>query len=175
MTQSPLRFVSIDPGAQGAIAYFDDALLSVEPLPSMTNKNSKGRERVRTCPTGVFRAMKSAHERGARFSIVEDVWGIGGQGAGGAAALGYSVGVVHTACAAAGLEVVKVAALRWKAGAGLLGKKKPASVLKAREVFGPECEAMFQKVRGKLDAKDVEGLAEAALIGRWYLSKGAKK
>lgn len=165
----PAAYVSVDPGAHGAVAYFAPTFVGVAPLPKVVTRTSRGRARVRTCPVGMSHALRFYADLGARYLVRENVWGVAGQGAGGAAALGYSLGVIDAASAAAGLQLVSVSPVKWKHGMGLLGKDKNASAALAREMFGP---LPFMTIRGQRNGAAVEGMAEAALIGAWFARHG---
>ena len=157
--------VGIDPGAQGAIVLLKDGEPTFWPMPVVEHRTSRGKKRPRTDGGGLCVVMHMLRNAGVRTAHIEDVWGIKGQAAGGAATLGYAMGCIETACAAAGIEVVKVSAVRWKYDCGVLKKGKAGAVDAARKNFG--ALPLFAPKRGERTTAQCEGFAEAALIARW--------
>lgn len=168
-------FVGIDPGAQGAIVILRGDSLIPLAMPTVVEKTSRGAKRPRTDYPALKSILREARERGAQCAHVEDVWGIAGQGAGGAAALGHNVGMIEAACHDAGLPIVWVSAVSWKAFFGLTGKGKAAACTLARGVFGGFA-SFFRAVRGVRTQAQAEGFADAALIARFakLTAEGAK-
>ena len=167
MTQHVNFFcVGIDPGAQGAIVMPTTTGLVVCEMPTIQRKTSKGLMRERTDVQELLRIMHSFVIAGARTAIIESVWGVKGQGAGAAAALGHNIGCIETACAVAGLTIERVSPVRWKYDVGILKQGKAGAVVAASQLF-PDAATDFKTVRGKRSEAQAEGNAEAALIAAW--------
>lgn len=141
-------FIAIDPGASGGVAHFSKgALLGVHPM-------TEAKRATRLNIEGV---------------VLEQVNGVPGQSASGAFRFGQSYGHVRGLCDAVDLPITDVPPQVWKGALGLRRGVQTVAAYKrqarelAQELF-PDHAASFAR------AKD-DGLAEAALIGYWYLNK----
>lgn len=170
--------LAIDPGTNGAVAEFhDSALHAVSTLPMQTKKVSRQRNgksvkgNATTLDVHAFshliRDAASAHPGAAMIAVIEQQFARGPErGTGGGAAIGNLMrmyGQLEGLLVGRGWAVTMVAPLRWKNHHRLSGQGKDASRLLARQLYPG------LSVR---KAKD-DGLAEAVLIGRWWLDEEA--
>lgn len=170
--------LAIDPGTTGAIAEFhDNSLHSVATLPMQTRQVSRQRDgksvkgNATTLDVHAFsqliRDAAAAHPGAAMLAVIEQQFARGPErGTGGGAAVGNLMrmyGQLEGTLIGRGWSVSVVAPLRWKNHHGLRGQGKDASRMLARQLYPG------LSVR---NAKD-DGLAEAVLIGRWWLDKVA--
>lgn len=174
-SESNSRIVlGIDPGAKGAIALYNGDKITVFAMPTVDVRSGRT-DKERSDIQGILALTRLAASLGVQKAYVENVWGIRGQGASQAAALGHNRGVLEAACIAAGLKVELVSAQRWKGDTGLIvrGEKadKEKSRAKAIELF-PEDAGFFKPIRGERTTEQAQGHAEAALIARWGYNAG---
>ena len=170
--------LAIDPGTTGAIAEFhDNSLHSVSTLPMQMKKvtRQRGGESVKGNATTLdvhafshmIREAAAAHPGAAMVAVIEQQFARGPErGTGGGANVGNLMrmyGQLEGVLVGRGWSVDVVAPLRWKNHHGLKGQGKDASRLLARQ---------FYPGLAVRNVKD-DGLAEAVLIGRWWLDEVA--
>lgn len=153
-----LYVCGIDPGASGALAFFNAEVGALEVFPMPTVEKRVGsRKRREVDPAGVSAIFtKMRHPQAV---VVERVSSMPGQGVSSTFAFGRGLGVIEGVLAAHELPVIWVAPTVWKRHFDLLKLDKSASRAKAAAVF-PAYEKFFAR------AKD-DGLAEAALMAMW--------
>lgn len=144
---------AIDPGVQGAIAIFDGhELQTVHDMPLARHVGWK-----HNIPdAAVLREMLGDVDR----VIVETIQPRPGNGMGAVAASAVSWGVLLGVCHDIRLEAVTPQ--KWTASLGV-GSDKDLHRSAARNLFGGTW----------FDRKKDDGRADAALIGHWWLTKGA--
>ena len=149
-----MRFVGIDPGVSGAIAFMDggDRLLEVDDMPTLED-GPKGR---RTINAPIFASIIKDYKPEVVF--LEKVGVRPGEGAVGAFSFGRGVGVIEGVCACAGIRVVLLTPQTWKKHVGIAaGSAKDASRSMAIQRW-PNYATFFRRIKD-------DGRAEAALIG----------
>lgn len=106
--------------------------------------------------------------RGADCAVVEEVGARPEQGASAVFTFGMSVGTILGALSAMELPVEMVTPQKWKGSARLGGLSKDRAKTAAREMateLWPSRKSVFR-------VKKNHGLAEAALMARWYFLRG---
>lgn len=153
-----LYICGIDPGASGALAFFNVGVGALEMFPMPTVEKRVGsRKRREVDPLGVSAIFtKMRHPQAV---VIERVSSMPGQGVSSTFAFGRGLGVIEGVLAAHGLPVIWVAPTTWKRHFDLLKQDKSASRAKAAALF-PAYESLFSR------AKD-DGPAEAALMAMW--------
>lgn len=167
-----MYILAIDPGITGAVALLGpDARLLVYDIPVKVLRERKGKTRggkarkpaMEVDVTALSTLLQALALVDPAHVILEDVWGMSGQGAS-QFSLGDSVGAIRAALYAAGLTPQRVAPARWTAGVGIRGSKakatdKAPNLALARQLF-PDKSASFSR-------KKDNGRADAALIAYW--------
>jgi hypothetical protein len=155
--------VAIDPGVTGALARFvRGELVGVRPTP--IDELRKGKSTRRSTSAAALAALLD--DWNADVVVVEDV---GAQGRNGALALwslGHSKGVIEGVAAAQCRRLERVP-LAWKRASGL-SDDKGLSVRRAEERWPGT--SWFRGPRGGL----LDGPAEAALLGIWWIERGSR-
>ena len=149
-------YIGIDPGLNGAIAYFDvkDGHLSIVDMPTFeVKRNNKVKREV--SPSGVAHELTVAGVAGV---VVERVGAMPGQGVTSVFSFGRSVGIIEGVLAARSLAVTIVTPQAWQKAAGVRGGKD-GSRMRACELF-PNYATLFAR-------KKDDGRADAALMA-WY-------
>jgi hypothetical protein len=141
--------VAIDPGRKGGLAWFQGGAL------------------VRLAPASYDALVETLIEDEVSLVVLEKVGGVPGQSAPAAFAFGADTGRWVGIAMGLGVPVAYAPPSVWKAAQGLLRADKWASLEKAKALF-PDYAERFRRVT--VD----DGLAEAALIGHWWLHRGAK-
>jgi hypothetical protein len=155
--------VAIDPGVTGALARFvGGELVDVRATP--IDELRKGKSTRRSTSAAALAALLD--DWAADVVVVEDV---GAQGRNGALALwslGHSKGVIEGVAAAQCRRLERVP-LAWKRASGL-SDDKGLSVRRAEERWPGT--SWFRGPRGG----PLDGHAEAALLGIWWLERGSR-
>lgn len=149
--------VGIDPGASGAIAFFDPkgGTLHVHDMPVMEIERS-GKTKREISPTLLANILHDDH--GHNIVWIEKVGAMPGQGVSSMFQFGRGVGMIEGVIAAEGLSLNYVTPQAWQKAVGVRGGKD-GSRLRAMELF-PKYSDLFR-------LKKWDGRAEAALIA-WY-------
>lgn len=105
---------------------------------------------------------------GMDCGVVEEVGARPEQGASSVFTFGMSVGTVLGAISALGLPIELVSPPKWKASAKLGGLGKDVSKDVARQI----ATELWPDQRPLFKVKKNHGMAEAALMARWYFLKG---
>lgn len=152
--------VSIDPGATGAIAFFENgSLLSVEDMPAI--EVMVGKTKRRRVSAGAVASVLFKHGHVAHV-YTEKVGPMPTDGSQQAFGLGFSAGILDGVVAALGLPISQFTPQAWKKGMGL-DKDKGKCRFRAIQLF-PEHAALFARVKD-------DGRAEAALMGLYAISR----
>lgn len=166
-------YVGIDPGITGAVAVYDAARLRavvydmpVKILRTRSGRTKRGNARkpsLEVDHVGLFQLCRIIALQEPAAVVLEDVWGMPGQGAS-QFSLGDSVGTIRACLHAAGLEYVRVAPARWTSALGIRGVKsqradKSPSLALAAQLFPSQAD----RYRRKID----NGRADASLIAYW--------
>lgn len=143
------RVIGIDPGVTGGVALLVDGTLErVVAMPvfgGLTDGGILSQLIADMTPaTVVIEATQAMPKNGSIASH----------------SLGYNSGVCVGVAQALQLPLIRVRPIEWKRAMGLIGKRKADSRALARELWPAHGESF------KLVKQD--GLAEAALIARWY-------
>lgn len=149
--------VGIDPGASGAIAFFDPkgGTLEVHDMPVMEIERS-GKTKREINPTLLSNILHDDHHHNVVW--LEKVGAMPGQGVSSMFQFGRGVGMIEGVVAAEGLPLNYVTPQAWQKAVGVRGGKD-GSRLRAIELF-PKYANLFAR-------KKDDGRAEAALIA-WY-------
>ena len=149
-------YIGIDPGLNGAIAYFDveDGHLAIVDMPTFeVKRNSKVKREV--SPSGVAHELTVVNVRGV---VLERVGAMPGQGVTSVFSFGRSTGIIEGILAAFEMPVNIVTPQEWQKAAGVRGGKD-GSRMRACELF-PNYATLFAR-------KKDDGRADAALMA-WY-------
>jgi len=149
-------FIGIDPGLNGAIAYFDvkDGHLGIVDMPTFeVKRNNKIKREIN--PAGVAHELEVCDVGGV---VLERVGAMPGQGVSSVFSFGRSTGVIEGVLAAYELPVTIVTPQAWQKAAGVRGGKD-GSRMRACELF-PNFANLFAR-------KKDDGRADAALMA-WY-------
>ena len=151
--------LGVDCGLSGAWALLDDTgrLVDLDDMPA-----SDGTISAHFLTNAI--AMRCPRT-GYRVAVVEIAGAMPGQGVSTTWKFARATGVVEGVLAGLGWPVHTVTPATWKRGLGL-GKDKAASRAMAARLW-PDMAEKFKRVRD-------DGRAEAALIGLWWIEKGAK-
>jgi len=156
-----MRIISFDPGRLASWAVLDTsapqkiAVGEVELI-------GAGRLR-RPCPVHIAELLS-----GIDSAVVEEVGARPGQGASSLFTFGLCVGTILGAVSAHQVQIELVTPQRWKAASRLGGLSTDAAKEAARSFateLWPDHKALFR-------VKKNHGLAEAALMARWYFLSG---
>lgn len=149
--------VGIDPGASGAIAFFDPkaGTLDVHDMPVMEIERS-GKTKREISPKLLANILHDDHSHNIVW--IEKVGAMPGQGVSSMFQFGRGVGMIEGVIAAEGLSLNYVTPQAWQKAVGVRGGKD-GSRLRAVELF-PKYANLFAR-------KKDDGRAEAALIA-WY-------
>jgi len=152
--------VGIDPGASGALAFFDDekCVLEIHDMPVLVVKRNGKLKREVSTPivAGLLRKYEPTH------AYLELVGARPGQGVSSMYQFGRTVGMLEGCLGALMVPTTVVAPQRWQKFTGTRGGKGGAR-LRAAELF-PAFATYFAR------AKD-DGRADAALIAWWGVTK----
>lgn len=149
--------VGIDPGASGAIAFFDPkaGTLDVHDMPVMEiERSGKTKREI----SAVLLANILHDDWNHNIVWIEKVGAMPGQGVSSMFQFGRGVGMIEGVIAAEGLSLNYVTPQAWQKAVGVRGGKD-GSRLRAVELF-PKYANLFAR-------KKDDGRAEAALIA-WY-------
>lgn len=148
--------LAIDPGASGALAFFnpDTGMLDVEDMPTLEVKrgNKMKREISPQMLAGIIASRKPDR------AIIELVGAMPGQGVTSMFAFGKSYGLCIGICAGLQIPVEHVTPAKWKKSVGAR-EGKDGNRMRAAERF-PAYAHLFRRVRD-------DGRADAALIAFW--------
>jgi crossover junction endodeoxyribonuclease RuvC len=148
--------VGIDPGASGALAFFDmeQGALEIIDMPVMEIERS-GKLKREISPTFLAKALD---DFSPAVAYVEKVGAMPGQGVSSMFQFGRGVGMVEGVLAALAIPVYYVTPQQWQKSTGTRGGKD-GSRLRAVELF-PKYAPLFAR-------KKDDGRADAALIA-WH-------
>jgi len=152
-----MMYVGIDPGLNGAVAYFDveNGHLSIVDMPTMeVKRNNKVKREVHAA--GLAHLLAIEFEVGG--VILERVGAMPGQGVTSVFSFGRSTGLIEGVLAAYDLPVTIITPQEWQKAAKVRGGKD-GSRLRACELF-PNYAGLFA-------LKKHDGRADAALMA-WY-------
>lgn len=148
--------LAIDPGAKGALAFFDveKGALVVVDMPTVEVKRGN-KSKVEISPQMVAAEIKS---KLPRIAILERVGAMPGQGVSSMFQFGRGVGMLEGVLSALQIPVTYIAPQTWQKAVGVRGGKD-ANRARAAELF-PAHADLFKR------AKD-DGRADAALMSWW--------
>ncbi len=163
----PTHILAIDPGLQGAFALLNAAARKIEMIWDMPVANGQ------VSPEGVAEIVEMAKfavgpAPQSLRAVVENVSSRPGQAH--AFSFGLSTGIIHGCLGSAQVPFTLVAPSQWKPAMGLqrmANETQAATKTRARILamkLWPERVADFSKVK-------FDGRAEAALIGRFWITK----
>jgi crossover junction endodeoxyribonuclease RuvC len=148
--------LAIDPGASGALAFFnpETGMLDVEDMPTLEVKrgNKIKREISPQMLAGIIASRKPDR------AIIELVGAMPGQGVTSMFAFGKSYGLCIGICSGLQIPVEHVTPQKWKKAVGAR-EGKDGNRMRAAEVF-PGYAHLFRRVKD-------DGRADAALIAFW--------
>jgi len=150
--------LGIDPGATGALAFYDPAcgLLTILDMPTVEIK--RGKRMVKHVDAGLVADTVSIMLDKPTVAFIEKVGAMPGQGVSSMFAFGRAVGVVEGALAGLNVPMTFVPPTVWVRQLGVVGGKD-GSRKRAIELF-PKYAKLFARVKD-------DGRADAALIARY--------
>jgi crossover junction endodeoxyribonuclease RuvC len=148
--------LAIDPGAKGALAFFDvdKGSLVIVDMPTVEVKRGN-KTKLEISPQMVAAEIKS---RGPRIAVLERVGAMPGQGVSSMFQFGRGVGMLEGVLSALQIPVTYIAPQTWQKAVGARGGKD-GNRARAAELF-PAYADLFKR------AKD-DGRADAALMSWW--------
>ena len=158
-------FIGIDPGLEGAWALIGPSG-KLENHYKFETYNETGSKRVLDM-LGLLESLKAVKNScPSVIATLEEIHASAGQGASSIVSMGFSLGVLKMACAAASMPYQVVSPMKWK-NRMLSGmpKEKDASVQKVLQLF-PETREILIGPRGGRD----HNIADAILIAYWAKS-----
>jgi hypothetical protein len=165
-------YIGADPGATGAFGLVWDNWCAVYPVPT----DPKAVAGTSVDDMALLALARELATVGPVLAVLEHVWGMAGQGAGGSFTFGDTTGAMRIALKAAGIRVERASAQRWRNRLGVSGDKAQ-SVAMAIKLF-PGNADLFTPRRKVRTAAQCEGNAEAVLIAefarREYAGEGVK-
>lgn len=156
-----MRIVAFDPGRIASYAILRTQtphLIEVGELDLI----GSGRLR-RPCPVHIRELMG-----GTDCAIIEEVGARPDQGASAVFTFGMCVGTILGAVSAAGVPIELVSPQKWKAASRLGGLAREA----AKDAARAYATELWPDQKGPFRVKKNHGLAEAALMARWYFLAG---
>lgn len=156
-----MRIIAFDPGRLASWAVLDTATPQ-RVLVGEVELIGAGRLR-RPCPVHIAELLE-----GVDSAVVEEVGARPGQGESSLFTFGLCVGTILGAVSAHQVQVELVTPQRWKAASRLGGVSKEAAKDAARS-FATE---LWPDQRPLFRVKKNHGMAEAALMARWYFLAG---
>ena len=156
-----MLIISIDPGINGAICFFENGeVKDVLEMPTMADgKKNKRQVNGRQMYNELSFRIKDYKTQNINV-IVEQVSAMPGQGVTSMFNFGQSFGVIKGICAAMQLPIFFVRPMKWKKHFELINSQKDASRTKAIE--------MFPKISSILSKKKDSNKADAILIASFY-------
>ena len=156
-----MRIIAFDPGRLASWAIMDTTTPQTVRVGEVDLIGS-GRLR-RPCPVHIAELLV-----GVDSAIVEEVGARPGQGESSLFTFGLCVGTVLGAVSAHKVQIELVTPQKWKAASRLGGISKDASKDAARAL----ATELWPEHKGVFRVKKNHGLAEAALMARWYFLTG---
>jgi len=156
-----MRIIAFDPGRLASWAIMDTTTPQTVRVGEVDLIGS-GRLR-RPCPVHIAELLD-----GVDSAIVEEVGARPGQGESSLFTFGLCVGTVLGAVSAHKVQIELVTPQKWKAASRLGGISKDASKDAARAL----ATELWPEHKGVFRVKKNHGLAEAALMARWYFLTG---
>ena len=156
-----MLIISIDPGINGAICFFEDGVVKdVIEMPTMAEgKKNKRQVNGRQMFNELTSRIKGYNIKDINV-VVEQVSAMPGQGVTSMFNFGQSFGVIKGICAAMQLPIFFVRPAKWKKHFELINTQKDASRTRAIE--------MFPKISSILSKKKDSNKADAILIASFY-------
>jgi crossover junction endodeoxyribonuclease RuvC len=156
-----MRITAFDPGREASWARFDtEKPWSIEI--GILNKIGSGRL-LRPCPINLSEVIEDSDQ-----VVVEEVGARNNQGVSSMFTFGLCVGTILGSISAHKKPVVLVTPTKWKS-ASRLGGISDDKVKDAARAYAIELWPEHEKI---LKIKKNHGMAEAALMARWYFLKG---
>lgn len=158
MTHGLKTVLGVDPGLTGALAWLDvtGALIDVVDMPVVA-----GDVDTETL-LALLRQGEAYGGLGVVTAVLEWPGLMPGNGAKSARSMGISLGRLETAILACSIPVTRVTPNVWKRAMGLSADKEASRALAKRT----------WPSTGYFDRRKDDGRAEAALLARWWLTKG---
>jgi len=156
-----MRIVAFDPGRIASYAVMNTQtphLIEVGELDLIGSGRLK-----RPCPLNIRELME-----GTDCAVIEEVGARPDQGASAVFTFGMCVGTILGAVSASGIPIELVSPQKWKAASRLGGLARDEAKDAAR-AFATE---LWPDQRAAFKLKKNHGLAEAALMARWYFLSG---
>lgn len=156
-----MRIIAFDPGRLASWAVLDTAApqrISVGEVELIGSGRLK-----RPCPVHIAELLS-----GIDSAIIEEVGARPGQGESSLFTFGLCVGTILGAVSAHKVQIELVTPQKWKAASRLGGVSKEASKDAARAL----ATELWPEHKGVFRVKKNHGMAEAALMARWYFLAG---
>ena len=174
--------VSCDPGLDGALALVvNGKVADARQMPiieergkaklgfaadgSPEERHGKIRNMVPIEVRSLLLHWRKIHDYAPMIFACEKVWARPGQGASSTAKFMHDTGLVEGIALGLGFRLERTAPNTWKAKMGVT-EAKATSIARAREL-APEFKELLTAKRNVRTSKQVDGLAEAMLIGLW--------
>ncbi len=156
-------YISIDPGAIGAIAVFED--LNLLGVIDLTLK-SVGGQKVISIDDYRKKIMNLTNDEEIEFVFIEDVSSRTGQGVKSMFSFGQRFGEAKCLGLTLSENLVFLNPRSWKSSSGLIGKDKSASAKKCASLYPNHSNLFSEKNnRAKNGVKYYDGRGDAVLIG----------
>ena len=148
--------VGIDPGAKGALAFFDPVAgtLDIVDIPTVEVKRG-AKSKVEISPQMLAAVIGARHPS---VAVLEKVGAMPGQGTSSMFQFGRGVGMIEGVLAALHIPIVYITPQGWQKAVGMRGGKDGGRA-RAAEIF-PAYAATFARVKD-------DGRADAALMAWW--------
>lgn len=156
-----MKVIALDPGKTTSYAILDSALPTEIEIGELTLVGS-GRL-VRPCPLHLSEILADAD-----LAIVEEVGARNEQGVSSVFTFGMALGTILGSIGANAKPLVLVSPQQWKKSSRIVAKDKSVAKTLARS-FAREIWPQHEKIL-RLSTK--HGMAEAALMARWYFHAG---
>lgn len=156
-------FAAIDPGADGAIAIFNDkTLLRVESL----TYHLVGKQKMLQIGSHILRTQMQTHSEKIERVFIEEVNFIKGQGGVSSFSFGQRFGEAKCLARSLSDSVVFISPMKWKRTVGLIGQDKKQSAIMAANIY-PNQEGFFveKNNRCKDGFKYYDGRGDAVMLG----------
>jgi len=154
-----MRIISVDPGANGAVAVIENDYVDVHSLPE--------------CPIALFSLLKTLTAGAACVIGIENVGAMAGQGVSSMFKFGRSLGVIEGVVGALGITPEYVSPQTWiKAYPSIGATKEGLEDRNARRKAG-KAEALrlarefYPELTDKLKRQKDDGRADALLLGKF--------
>lgn len=176
MLSQPSCIIGVDPGLHGAFACLDPVtktVIDARIIPTTTQKRNRKMRTLLDIPSLIelTRSLRKAFPNGFAFMELVGANRMAGRAQGGSSmfSFGNVNGAIETALVAAGFPYKKVTPSQWKTALACPADKD-AALSRATELM-PASGAYWTPKRGTITKEDCKGVAEAAMIAFFGLTR----